>query len=406
MFGLTPGVRISGAIMHHPARSHLVGGLLEDCLPFRPTVVTDPDPGGVRSPLRTAKLAWAASQDGATHHLVLQDDVVPIRNFARHMARAVAAQPAAGIAFYVHWRSPQNAYYARRAAAAGMAWAPLSGTEWTPTLGLVLPVADARALAAYLATLPDELRHDDDYIVLFCAERDISMFCTIPHLLDHGGHPSLAGFDHEGKRYGTVFDAAWDPPTSHWYPSRGHEETLRALTPHQRPNDFTIELADSLCLIRMLRPGTSEPLEHPFGWYWHDWCELIGVHPDQVIADFERARDAGVFHCVPDPRAVRSGPDVVEFWAAGYLLGFDLGTVAPSAQISDVGLAGSIRQHAAEAWISQGLSAADQASISPDVQRALVEACLAGTRAGLASHGPPLPPSTGNGARGCSLTRL
>ncbi|MEE3918910.1 Gfo/Idh/MocA family oxidoreductase [Micromonospora sp. BRA006-A] len=127
-------IRLSVAIMHHPRRRERIPPLVRDCA-LTARVVTDPDPDGVPSPLRTAKVAWRAVADGATHHLVLQDDIRLIRSFATQVHRAIAARPEHGISLYSHWDSPQNSYLVRRAVIAGWPFAPLSLFEWTPPRG-------------------------------------------------------------------------------------------------------------------------------------------------------------------------------------------------------------------------------------------------------------------------------
>ncbi|MGN0111711.1 MAG: hypothetical protein ACI38P_08665, partial [Cellulosimicrobium funkei] len=103
---------LSVVVMHHPARGD-VSALVRACAPLDVRVVEDPDPEGPPSPLRTAKRAWAAVAPGATHHLVLQDDVAPVAGFAELVRRAVRARPRHAVALYSNWNSPRNAYLVR-----------------------------------------------------------------------------------------------------------------------------------------------------------------------------------------------------------------------------------------------------------------------------------------------------
>ncbi|MFC7588067.1 hypothetical protein ACFQYP_33540 [Nonomuraea antimicrobica] len=215
-------ITLSVVIMHHPARRDALPSLLAACDPLPVRVVEDPDPGGPPSPLRTAKRAWAAVAEGATHHVVLQDDAVPVHGFAAQLARAVAARPGDGVTLSVQQTSPRNSYAVRRAALAGQAWAPMSVVEWTPTLGLALPAAEARALAAYFSEFPDELLEDDDFVTPFCVARGLRVFATVPNLVEHAGLPSLSGYEAEGHRPVTVYEPRWLIPQDHWSdPARG-----------------------------------------------------------------------------------------------------------------------------------------------------------------------------------------
>jgi hypothetical protein len=279
-------ITLSVVIMHHPARRAALPALLAACGPLPVRVVEDPDPGGPPSPLRTAKRAWAAVAEGATHHVVLQDDAVPVHGFAEQLSRAVAARSGDGVTLSVQQTSPRNSYAVRRAALAGQAWAPMSVVEWTSTLGLALPAADARALAAYFSELPDELLEDDDFVTPFCVARGLRVFATVSNLVEHAGLPSLSGYETEGHRPVTVYDPRWLIPPDHWSdPTRG---PASALVETGR-GDVAVELRESRCGLRFFRPGTDEPLEHPYAWDWHDWAGLAGFDGERVVSAWERA---------------------------------------------------------------------------------------------------------------------
>ena len=80
--------RLSGAVMTHPKRRAAAERLARSAPPGALQVVMDPDPAGKPSVLRTALCAWEAIEDGATHHLVVQDDMILSDTF---YARARAA---------------------------------------------------------------------------------------------------------------------------------------------------------------------------------------------------------------------------------------------------------------------------------------------------------------------------
>ncbi|MGN9787645.1 hypothetical protein ACTMTF_39905 [Nonomuraea sp. ZG12] len=337
-------MKVSVAIMHHPARAHLVDALVRACLPLVARVVTDPEPAGVRSPLRTAKRAWAAVGEGATHHLVIQDDALLCDGFAAQVQAAVAARPRHVVALYSDWNSPQNSYLVRRAAAAGAAWAPLSRTDWAPAVALLMPADRARELAAYLAPIPDEVIDDDELIAQFCRERRLPMLATVPHLVEKGNVESLTA--HEDLYHATVFAGRTPPPAAHWARDSAQDAALAARFERADPWEHVVELRGSRCYLRFTRPRTEEPAGHEYGWYWHDWAPLIGI----------------------DPRVVRGQGVRAEVWAAGYLLGAD----TPEFDRADW------LRPALATWVESGLRPADRSRLGPEGQAALTEACLEG----------------------------
>ncbi|MFC4048797.1 hypothetical protein ACFOY4_03795 [Actinomadura syzygii] len=364
-------VRLSAVIMHHPRRAALLPGLLRSCAPLAPRVIEDPRPGGPPSALRTAKRAWASITADATHHLVLQDDVVPVPGFARELTEAIAHRPGFGLALCVNWNSPHNSYLTRKAAMAGRAWAPLSRYEWTPTLGLVLPVREARALAEHLSRLPDDAfwGDDDEAIIDFRNRRGLPMTATIPHLVDHTDHPSLAGNDLDGSRHGTVLAPGLRLPPGHWADSPDEAGFTGG------PHEFTVELRGSRCLIRFVRPGADEYVSHPYGWYWHDWCGVAGFDPDTILDGFADFLSSGL---------VAGGVTVAEateVWAAGYLLGADLAR-SGARPVADGPVRAALRTAALESWIDSGLRARPAA----DARAAYAAICAAGCARGSSDH--------------------
>jgi hypothetical protein len=250
---------ISVAVMCHPARRERVADLVTALYPLRPRLVWDPDPGAGPSPLRTAKLAWSDVGPGATHHLVLQDDVTLVPDFAWHLAELVTLREKDAIAFYVNWNSPHNAYHVRCAAVAGSAWAPLTLREWVPTLGLVLPAEAARGLGAYLKQHPDSFRDEDELVAEYCQEAGLSVVAAVPHLLEHGTGPSVAGNDAHGQRKATVFAGQAHIPEGHWsaHPGLSSPPTRSLPLPHP----FSVELVASRCGLRSGGGTGGAPLQ-------------------------------------------------------------------------------------------------------------------------------------------------
>ncbi|MEZ0071319.1 hypothetical protein [Planotetraspora sp. GP83] len=394
-------VRLSTVVMHHPARAALLDTLLSSCARLAPRVVLDPRPGDFPSPLRTAKVAWAAVGEDATHHLVLQDDVRLADEFAAQLLEVLARRPDRALTLYTSWHTGQNSYLVRLATVLGAPLAPLSAREWTPTLGLVLPAAQARELAAFLAEFPDEVRDDDWLVLTFLRRFGRPVLATVPHLVDHTESGTLAG--HPGRFHATLFQGDRPVPRTHWTSAAELEHALTERAALRGPRAFTVELTGSRCLLRLLSPDRGEPVEHTFGWYWHDWCHLVGADPDRIADAFDRhRRTAG------DPPAGEMWP-AVEVWAAGYLLGADAAAVARGlpkhdppdsstgdtrtndtstgdgntgdTSTGDASRAGFVRR-ALVTWIRSGMRDSDLARLGDAGLRALTEVGVAAVAAG------------------------
>ncbi|MEV7711682.1 hypothetical protein [Streptomyces sp. NPDC088270] len=286
--------------------------------------------------------------------MVFQDDITPVPHIARLLHRAVAANPRQGISLYVNWNSPQNAYIVRRAAVSGSPWAPLSPIEYTPTLGLVLPVEHAAALAEHLATFPDVLKDDDEIITPFRLKAGFPTVATVPHLLDHGNGRSLAGNDAHGSRHATVHVPELPLDAEYWALTPAPVATPTGPDFPSSAPDYAVEFIESTCQIRLVRPLATEPVEHPFGWYWYDWCALIGVERDRVMETWRSAT-----------RTTSGPPEALtrEFWASCYLLGADA-RPGPPAQPAAESIRRELRRGALESWIHSGLAAPDRHRLS------------------------------------------
>ncbi|MFF5211923.1 hypothetical protein [Streptosporangium sp. NPDC000396] len=358
-------LKLSVAVMYHPSRASRARELAEQCAELRPELVADPDPAGFPSPLRTAKLAWAACASGATHHLVLQDDVVLAKGFAAHLEAIVRCRPDHGIALYVNRNSQRNAYLFRRAAALGVRWSQVSRFEYTPTLGFLLPADQAKELARYLSAVPDEFRDDDEAVTLFCRNQGIPVVSAVPNLLDHGDLPSVAGNHEHGARHAAAFADRVGVDIAYWEedPAEESREGAREGPP------FALEIYDSRCLIRFTRPGSSEPVDNLFGWYWHDWCELLGVVADHVLETW-REHMVNISSDIGFPFEA-----ALELWAAGYVLGFDTSS-SRAAAVSPAFRA------SVESWVVCGLAPDDDARLDASSREKLIETCLAGFQIG------------------------
>ncbi len=369
--------RISVAIMHHPRRRDLISDLVSSFGSLHPHVVEDPDPDGAPSPLRTAKRAWLTVNPDATHHLVVQDDAVLCAGFDTLLHRVVEARPNAAIALYTNWNSPENSYLVRRAAALDYPWAYLSSREWTPTIALLLPAAHARSLAQYLAGIPDEMKDDDELVTRFCTTNRLPVLTPLPHLVDHRALPSLSR--HFGHYRATIFEAKPTDTTLHVDQDLDSFLANRATQPHIHA--FSVDFAESHCIVRLVRPGTGEPVDHPFGWHWYDILPVAGYDRTAVLDAHEQYRQWLFSQSLPIDSHALPFRLTVEIWAACYLLGAD--TSPHDARDISPPTQGSQRLRLAVAsWLESGLLPRDSVNQSDALRDALIEFGCAAVRVG------------------------
>ena len=205
-------IRLSTAVMAHPRRREEALRLQQEYPELDIKVVFDPDPDGPPATLRTARAAWEAVADGATHHLVLQDDVLLCRDFPALVTEALRVAPTGAIALFATW-SMASAQAIRLAALVGASWTRVVD-DWTPTQALILPAEWAREFAEYARDLP-ESRPDNRAMATFLAQRGRDTFASIPNLVEHAPTRSLLLNDLlQGVRSATVFagDRAPDGP--------------------------------------------------------------------------------------------------------------------------------------------------------------------------------------------------
>ncbi len=85
-------VRLSVAIPQHPCRTLMVEELMKhlDLDDRKLSVLIDHDLQGVWA---NSRLAWLERDPDATHHLVLEDDILPCRDLLAGIERAVSFLP-------------------------------------------------------------------------------------------------------------------------------------------------------------------------------------------------------------------------------------------------------------------------------------------------------------------------
>ncbi|ASY36644.1 hypothetical protein CAC01_10765 [Streptomyces sp. CLI2509] len=197
--------------MTHPIRMEAASRLAEADTLGRVCVVTDPEPDGPPTALRSAALAWQSVNEDATHHLVLQDDVVLAEGFFTYAERVAAAVPDEAVAFYAGWEGRTGAAL-RMAALAGQEWT-YAIEEHSPCLALMLPADVARGYTGYAA---EEGRGWPYDVVMqrYLNSRGVPIRVSVPSTVDHSEVPSIAGNSTHGWRQSPLFTHRAPEPTT------------------------------------------------------------------------------------------------------------------------------------------------------------------------------------------------
>jgi len=217
------GVRLSAAVMTHPARVDSARHIAASLPQLNPTVVVDTDPGKPESCLRNSRRAWGACDPTATHHLVLQDDIEVCEGFAERLVRALAAKPEQALCLFTEQGS-YTSYAVRMAALASRSLAPVLD-HYVPTVALAMPAGVARSFAQD----DDESAVQDDVALLTLLDRlGVRANILVPNLVEHTGEASFVGNDHMGARRAAWFRREQTPAGS---ADAGFEDCLAADVP-------------------------------------------------------------------------------------------------------------------------------------------------------------------------------
>ncbi|WP_217554644.1 NAD(P)-dependent oxidoreductase [Streptomyces sp. GbtcB6] len=332
--------------MAHPKRLEEARRLAEADPQGRIVVTTDPEPDGRPTALRTALESWGCVAPDATHHLVLQDDVVLAEGFYQHAEQAAAAAPAGeAISFYGGWEA-RNGAVARLAALTGATWA-YTLQEHVPCQALMLPAELAREYGEF------QEKHGggwpyDVVVQRFLNERGVPVrFCT-PSTVQHDALPSLAGNSYHGFRQATWFDAAVP------------EDVGAGDCPRFDVVPF-YQYGDARCAVRRADTGTWEYLET------ERWLRRAGAL-DSALAAYEGDAIRGVREELGE-RIARA------VWLTGYALGVVLADAAEpdrrtaAAVMETLGPGGLCEEYTAEELLAMAPAIRDLALAAMDEGR-------------------------------------
>ncbi|MGW1372946.1 hypothetical protein ACWD6P_01530 [Streptomyces sp. NPDC002446] len=188
--------------MTHPKRRAAAEGLARAAPPGALRVVMDPDPAGRPSVLRTALCAWSAIEDGATHQLVVQDDMILSDTFFDRARAAIEEMPDAALALFALWDS-RNGAAVRFGAMTGARWVG-AVNEYFPCVAIILPRRVADGFVAYgrrhLDSWPDDI-----LMYRYLRANGIPSYVSVPSLAEHEDHGSISGNAFRGPRRSVCF---------------------------------------------------------------------------------------------------------------------------------------------------------------------------------------------------------
>lgn len=210
---------ISVAIMAHPAREQMVAQLIEQ-LGIEPQVAWD---GGWEDEHPTGLMALRMFDPAASHHVVLQDDVVPCRDLISAIGLMTWYSKEHPIGLYVGSTPYDKAVNRSLASMRGhpSPWWAGTGPKWGP--GIVVPTAHVPDLTAWFEQ-QDRIDGYDRRITRWYMEQDIDCWYTRPSLVDHRDEPSLLKNRPTAPRKATHFlstdqsalELDWSIPPPEW----------------------------------------------------------------------------------------------------------------------------------------------------------------------------------------------
>lgn len=212
-------VRLAIAVTHVPTdprrRSDLIS--IRRRIPeIQLHIIEDRLRRGIWLTVRAAWLTLAAG--GATHGLVLADDMLPARGFYGAALRAIDEQPHVPICFF----TMRDKTLVARARNADSAWAVSADGGIGGAVLMPLDLASEFIRWADQHVSPD-YPHDDGRLALWCILTGRQTWVTVPSILEHQGN-GYSLVSHGGNRV-----AAWyvdDATSIDW--SRGAQQPVKA----------------------------------------------------------------------------------------------------------------------------------------------------------------------------------
>jgi hypothetical protein len=148
-------------------------------------------------------------EPGATHHLVLQDDVVVGPTFKEQVRTIIEQQPEAVVALFAEWGSKQG-QICRMGATLGASY--VRNTDYfLPAAGIVMPSVAALEYASYLRDrVHSGEQRDAVHVLDFAKLTGLDVLIAMPNVIQHDtpyrmGNSLLPNSDFKGPRRATCF---------------------------------------------------------------------------------------------------------------------------------------------------------------------------------------------------------
>lgn len=169
-------------------------------------LVTDPDPDGRRSPLRTYIECLKRTPPDVSHRVILQDDALPCVNFPALAHEALQERPEQIVCFFVPGVKAAGAKRMRDAQIRRERWVDIGGTAITPLVATAWPEHLIQPLVDFMESprMQAKYSHDDPVATLFVKKNKLSVWATVPSLVQHPDvAPSLIDKPNGAGKYRT-----------------------------------------------------------------------------------------------------------------------------------------------------------------------------------------------------------
>lgn len=202
-------VRISFSIMAHPDRKEMVDDLLSAFKGYAVSIAwAKPDEG--QTTRENSNIAWNYFNRGATHHLVLQDDVQLCKHFLSALPKVVAQKPKAPLALYSGRKQACETLKKNKR------WI---ATNWIWGQAIILPTKDIPLLLGWQKRyVKTDYPSSDFSISAFYEFQRRRAFLPVPLLVQHCQSKSLMGHTGGIANIGKCFadDLGVDVRTIDW----------------------------------------------------------------------------------------------------------------------------------------------------------------------------------------------